>query len=72
MLIADSQPLGLPLPETTCPFQPIALAAAATPPAERYPRSKFLEASTIGLGVVIGGLVISMYLPIFQLGAVME
>ena len=24
------------------------------------------------LGVVIGGLVISMYLPIFQLGAVMD
>jgi type II secretory pathway component PulF len=24
------------------------------------------------LGVVIGGLVISMYLPIFQLGSVME
>ncbi len=29
----------------------------ATPPAERYPRSKFLEASTLGLGAVIGGLV---------------
>ncbi len=32
-------------------------APPAEPPAERYPRSKFLEASTLGLGVVIGGLV---------------
>jgi menaquinol-cytochrome c reductase iron-sulfur subunit len=40
-------------------------AAAAGPPAtlppptpeERYPRSKFLEISTLGLGVVIGGIV---------------
>ncbi len=28
----------------------------AVPPAERYPRSTFLEASTVGLGLVIGGL----------------
>jgi len=50
-------------PEVT----PETAAAAAAPPAEatlppespaeRYPRSKFLEASTLGLGAVIGGLV---------------
>ncbi len=31
--------------------------AAAVPPADRYPRSKFLEFSTLGVGGVIGGLV---------------
>src|SRR5262249_29486422 len=34
VLIAESQPLGFPFPETTWPFQPIAFAAAATPAAE--------------------------------------
>ncbi|HEX5449353.1 MAG TPA: Rieske 2Fe-2S domain-containing protein [Gaiellaceae bacterium] len=37
----------LPMPE----------GASAAPPAERYPRSKFLELSTLGLGGVIGGIV---------------
>jgi Rieske Fe-S protein len=32
-------------------------AAPAAAPAERYPRAKFLELSTLGLGGVIGGLV---------------
>jgi Rieske Fe-S protein len=35
-------------PETTLPPEP---------PAQRYPRSKFLELSTLGLGGVIGGIV---------------
>jgi Rieske Fe-S protein len=32
-------------------------AAPATAPGERFPRNRFLEASTLGLGAVIGGLV---------------
>jgi Rieske Fe-S protein len=44
-------------PETAAAAQPADALAHATPPAERYPRSKFLEASTLGLGAVIGGLV---------------
>ena len=39
---------------------PAAAAGAALPqpaPGERFPRSKFLEASTLGLGAVIGGIV---------------
>ena len=32
-------------------------AAPPVPPEERFPRSRFLEASTLGLGAVIGGLV---------------
>jgi menaquinol-cytochrome c reductase iron-sulfur subunit len=32
-------------------------AMSAPEPGERFPRSKFLEASTIGLGAVIGGLI---------------
>ncbi len=47
------------------PEGPAAAAAAVTaaeaappvPPEERFPRSRFLEASTLGLGAVIGGLV---------------
>ena len=34
-----------------------AAALPPTDPSERYPRSKFLEVSTLGLGAVIGGLV---------------
>jgi len=38
--------------------QPPQAAAIPVPePGERFPRSKFLEASTIGLGAVIGGLI---------------
>ena len=39
------------LPATDAP------AAPEPEPGERFPRSKFLEASTLGLGAVIGGLV---------------
>ncbi len=39
------------------PAVPADGAPSAAPADERFPRSKFLEASTIGLGVVIGGLV---------------
>ncbi|HEX4527718.1 MAG TPA: Rieske 2Fe-2S domain-containing protein [Gaiellaceae bacterium] len=41
----------------TAEVAPAAQTLPAEAPAERYPRSRFLEASTIGLGVVIGGLV---------------
>ena len=46
------RPVGPPLPA-------LAGGAATPPPAsgERFPRSKFLEASTLGLGAVIGGAV---------------
>jgi Rieske Fe-S protein len=44
-------------PETAAAAQPADALAPAAPPTERYPRSKFLEASTLGLGAVIGGLV---------------
>jgi Rieske Fe-S protein len=40
--------------------EPVAAAAVATVPvdeSQRFPRSKFLEASTLGLGAVIGGVV---------------
>lgn len=42
------------------PEQPATAVEAAEPPpepAERFPRSRFLEASTLGLGAVIGGVV---------------
>jgi Rieske Fe-S protein len=48
-----------PLPPTA-PAIPADRGEAAMPepePGERFPRSKFLEASTLGLGAVIGGLV---------------
>lgn len=46
-------------PETTAGAAAPPAEATLPPesPAERYPRSKFLEASTLGLGAVIGGLV---------------
>ena len=37
--------------------RPTAATRCRAAPAERYPRSKFLELSTLGLGGVIGGLV---------------
>ena len=43
---------GAPEPEAA----PVS-AAAHDEPEERYPRSKFLEVSTLGLGAVIGGIV---------------
>ena len=46
-------------PETAAaaaPSEPPPTVPPATPE-ERYPRSKFLEISTLGLGVVIGGIV---------------
>jgi quinol---cytochrome c reductase iron-sulfur subunit, bacillus type len=53
---------GTPLTEAeeVAPEGPTATDAEALPPedpADRYPRSKFLEISTLGLGAVIGGLV---------------
>ena len=47
-------------PESAASAAAAARAAAprgADEPAERYPRSKFLELSTLGLGGVIGGIV---------------
>jgi len=47
-------------PTSTAPAIPAHRGEAAMPepaPGERFPRSKFLEASTLGLGAVIGGLV---------------
>jgi len=53
-----------PEPEVHEAAPPAAAVEAAPPepepepePAERFPRSKFLEASTLGLGAVIGGVV---------------
>ena len=51
-----------PEPEPSAPPGPARAGAPATPePGEgeivRYPRSKFLEGATIGLGLVIGGIV---------------
>jgi Rieske Fe-S protein len=48
------------LPTADAPAIPADRGEAAMPepePGERFPRSKFLEASTLGLGAVIGGLV---------------
>ncbi len=39
------------------PALPADQGEPAMPPADRFPRSRFLEASTLGLGAVIGGLV---------------
>ena len=40
------------------PPRPVRAASAATPrPGERYPRNRFLEGATLGLGAVIGGVV---------------
>ena len=39
------------------PGEPVALPVTADDDIERFPRSKFLEASTIGVGALIGGLV---------------
>jgi Rieske Fe-S protein len=50
----------VPPESPTGPALPANVGEAAMPPAEpdeRYPRSKFLELSTLGLGGVIGGLV---------------
>src|SRR5690349_3273998 len=50
---------GEPAPPTAPPI-PANQGEAAMPepaPGERFPRSRFLEASTLGLGAVIGGLV---------------
>jgi Rieske Fe-S protein len=47
-------------PAPTAPAIPADRGEAAMPapaPGERFPRSRFLEASTLGLGAVIGGLV---------------
>src|SRR5437764_9979640 len=49
-----------PPPTAEAPPIPAHRGEAAMPepaPGERFPRSKFLEASTLGLGAVIGGLV---------------
>ena len=54
----DEQPP--PAPATTGPAQPATVGAETAPPgasAERYPRNKFLEFSTLGLGALIGGIV---------------
>jgi Rieske Fe-S protein len=48
------------LPTADAPAVPADRGEAAMPepePGERFPRAKFLEASTLGLGAVIGGLV---------------
>jgi Rieske Fe-S protein len=47
-------------PLTTAPPIPANVGEAAMPepePGERFPRNRFLEASTLGLGAVIGGLI---------------
>jgi Rieske Fe-S protein len=60
---APTQPALLPdgpPPSTDAPPIPADQLGAAMPPprpGERFPRSKFLEASTLGLGAVIGGVV---------------
>src|SRR5438045_6673090 len=49
-----------PLESTAAPAVPADVGEAAMPlpaPGERFPRSKFLEASTLGIGGVIGGIV---------------
>src|SRR5206468_2160347 len=44
--------------EPAAPHAPATPAATPEPaPGERFPRNRFLEASTLGLGAVIGGLV---------------
>jgi Rieske Fe-S protein len=45
-------------PAPTAPPIPANVGEAAMPePGERFPRNRFLEASTLGLGAVIGGLI---------------
>jgi quinol---cytochrome c reductase iron-sulfur subunit, bacillus type len=46
-------------PEAEAPLEPVAGEAAVLQhePGERFPRSVFLEASTLGLGAIIGGIV---------------
>ena len=49
-----------PVESTAAPAIPADVGEAAMPPpapGERFPRSKFLEASTLGVGGVIGGIV---------------
>jgi Rieske Fe-S protein len=49
-----------PEPEPAGPAPPATAGSAGAPlpaPGERFPRSKFLEASTLGLGALIGGVV---------------
>jgi Rieske Fe-S protein len=46
---SPERPLGAPVPATA--------GGAAMPPGDTFPRSRFLEASTLGLGAVIGGIV---------------
>jgi Rieske Fe-S protein len=44
-------------PERREPAAPASAAAPAEPTGERFPRSKFLEGATLGLGGVIGGII---------------
>jgi Rieske Fe-S protein len=53
-------PPGPPLAAATGPAPPAHVGPAGMPepaPGERFPRNKFLEFSTLGLGALIGGLV---------------
>jgi Rieske Fe-S protein len=50
--VPPESPTGADLPATEGPA-----AMPEAPSDERYPRSKFLEVSTLGLGAVIGGIV---------------
>lgn len=57
---AAAEPEAAPLPEATGPPGAATGAPAAMPveeEPERFPRSKFLEGATLGLGAVIGGVV---------------
>jgi Rieske Fe-S protein len=49
---------GVRAPDAGAPPEAVAGEPAELEPAERFPRSVFLEASTLGLGAVIGGIVI--------------
>src|SRR3954454_16377762 len=51
--VPPESPTGAAVPANVGP----AAMAPASLSEERYPRSKFLEASTLGLGAVIGGIV---------------
>jgi len=64
VVAGQREPAEAPLPEPDgrppAPAIPAHKGEAAMPepePAERFPRSVFLEASTLGLGAVIGGIV---------------
>jgi Rieske Fe-S protein len=50
--VPPESPTGADIPATNGPA-----AMPLAPSEERYPRSKFLEVSTLGLGAVIGGIV---------------